>query len=63
MKGVDGASFLGKDKENGGNYLMVSNAYGKLQFPGKLIKIHIHKLHSRLTESESDGVMLRTLYF
>lgn len=37
---------------NGGNkeyYLMISISFGHFKFPGKALKIHIHKLQSRLT--------------
>ena len=46
---MDGATVLGRNGDRRGNYLMVSNPDGELEFPGTLVKeIHVPKLHSRL---------------
>jgi len=38
LKRLDSANFLGRDGKDGGNYLMVYNSDGELEFPGKLVK-------------------------
>lgn len=41
FKDGDGANFLRRDWENGGNCLMVSNCAGELEFPEKFVKKYI----------------------